>query len=318
VRIAQQAVAYWNDLQDELDSRLLVPTGALDFGPEAELTAVRSALSAVGVPFTSLSEREAGDRFPTVSLPTGWGAVYQSDGGILLAERALRGAVTLAQRAGAEVRAETAALGIDLSAAGALVTTPNGQIEAGSVVVAGAAWSNRLLEPLGLAVPLKVTREHVAYYAGASGEKLPPFICRPGNGGRHFYGLPDGSRDLFKIGEHGAGPETDVDAEQVVDSERLEPVHTFVRRHLPYLVQEPYEEQTCLYAGTPDDDFVVDRSGPVVLGLGFGGHGFKFAPLVGALLADLAQGLSPALPARFRRSRFQSARPTVAEPRGAK
>jgi len=44
----------------------------------------------------------------------------------------------------------------------------------------------------------------------------------------------------------------------------------------------------CLYASTATDDFVLDRLGPVVVGVGFGGHGFKFAPAVGARLANLA------------------------------
>lgn len=46
---------------------------------------------------------------------------------------------------------------------------------------------------------------------------------------------------------------------------------------------------TCLYASTPTDDFVLERSGSFVLGVGLGGHGFKFGPAIGDRLADLAE-----------------------------
>ena len=59
---------------------------------------------------------------------------------------------------------------------------------------------------------------------------------------------------------------------------------------------------------TPDEDFVLDRVGPVVIGSACSGHGFKFGPLVGEILADLAMGLDPRLPG----GRFSSRRPALA------
>jgi sarcosine oxidase len=53
---------------------------------------------------------------------------------------------------------------------------------------------------------------------------------------------------------------------------------------------------TCPYDNTPDEDFVLDRIGDVVVGAGTSGHGFKFGPLLGALLADLVCGDAPAVP----------------------
>ena len=69
-----------------------------------------------------------------------------------------------------------------------------------------------------------------------------------------------------------------------------------VVERLPGLHPEPVAEATCLYTTTPDDDFVLDRVGPVVLASPCSGHGAKFAPLIGAMTADLALGTAQAHP----------------------
>jgi sarcosine oxidase len=90
------------------------------------------------------------------------------------------------------------------------------------------------------------------------------------------------------------------------DPTSIEPLTQFVRHRLPGLLPAPHMPETCLYASTPDDDFVIDRIGNIVLGLGFGGHGFKFAPVVGEMLAKLVDGTAIEFPDRFTRQRFGS------------
>jgi sarcosine oxidase len=53
---------------------------------------------------------------------------------------------------------------------------------------------------------------------------------------------------------------------------------------------EPQHSETCIYTNTADQHFVLERSEDVVVGSACSGHGFKFAPLIGRLLADLAEG----------------------------
>ena len=69
----------------------------------------------------------------------------------------------------------------------------------------------------------------------------------------------------------------------------------YVAEWLPGLTVPPAGETTCLYATTATQDFVIDRADPLVVGAGFSGHGFKFTPLIGRLLADLVAG-EPGLP----------------------
>jgi sarcosine oxidase len=188
-------------------------------------------------------------------------------------------------------------------------------------VVTAASWSNRLLAPLGLAVPLTVTREHVAYYPYLEGQRLVPFICHEeGSSFDELYGLPNGARRQIKVGLHKTGPEVDPDSEAVLEESRIQAISDAAQALLPSLDAQQATGETCLYASTPDDDFVIDRPaswgsdspasrgsgslGPIVLGIGFGGHGFKFGAVIGKLLADLVEGKPIPFGQRFSHRRF--------------
>ncbi len=304
VRLVQQALPLWREAEKELGTDLLWTTGALDLGSPQNLAPFAGALSAAGAPFELLSRAELGRRFPAYSLPEGWEALYQPDGGVTHADRARAGFLELARRAGAELKANTKVTRLLPENDRVSIETADGRWHADRVVVTTAAWTNRLLEPLDLAVPMKITREHVAYYALRDSHPVLPFIFHPSDASFEFYGLPNGNRTEVKVGEHKAGPEVDPDTEPVVDQARVESMQRRVRAHLPGLGEEPVASETCLYASTPDDDFVVDQAGPVILGVGFGGHGFKFGPIIGSMLADLVRGKPLRFGARFSRQRF--------------
>jgi sarcosine oxidase len=305
VHLAQRALPLWREAEAALGRELLWTTGALDLGTAEKLDPIAHALTTAEVPFERLTHRQALNRFPAFNLPDGWEVLYQPDGGVLHANACRAGLIELAQQAGADIRPHTAVTYLDLAQDSVDVETIRGHWRAGCVVLTAAGWANRLLTPFSLTVPIKVTREQVAYYRCCDSHRLLPFIWHPSTPAFELYGLPNGSWDEVKIGEHGSGPEVDPDSEGTVEPTRLELVHRFVREHLPAASDEPVASETCLYASTPDDDFVIDRVGPIVLGLGFGGHGFKFGAVVGAMLADLVQGES-APGGRFAYARFAS------------
>jgi sarcosine oxidase len=86
---------------------------------------------------------------------------------------------------------------------------------------------------------------------------------------------------------------------------QLAALRSYVRAWLPGADPDSFAPISCTYTSTPDEDFVLDRAGPFVVGAGFSGHGFKFAPTVGLILADLAVGSGPA-PDAFRLDRRAS------------
>src|ERR1019366_8939632 len=109
-------------------------------------------------------------------------ALHQPDAGVLSAKSCLNAFQEMALHHGAVVYPETRVVGLVDRGTRVGVETDNGAFDARSVVVAAAGWSEALLGPLGLASPIRVTREHVAYYRARERTQLMPFIWHPGNG----------------------------------------------------------------------------------------------------------------------------------------
>ena len=178
---------------------------------------------------------------------------------------------------------------------GVAVTVGGDVVTARVAVVAAAGWSSGLLEPdvaAKLVPPITVTAETVAFFQPTRGP-WPSFIQR-GDTLAYGLGTPDG---LVKAGLHGVGPEIDPDDRPSQVPGAVEALEEYAREWLPGVEPTALRSTVCLYASSATDDFVLDRDGPIVVGVGFGGHGFKFTPAIGERLADLADealGLRPA------------------------
>ena len=156
-------------------------------------------------------------------------------------------------------------------------------MRAESVVVTAGSWARRLLSSAGIALDVRPTRETVAYFAL---DEVPPPVVEWGTPA--IYALPDPGRGL-KVGQHIAGPTTDPDDEGAPDAASVARLQTWVAERFPTADPRARRPETCLYTNTPDESFVLERHGNVVVGSPCSGHGFKFAPLIGDLLADLAE-----------------------------
>jgi len=247
--------------------------------------------------------RDLARRFPQFRLPEDCEALYQKDAGVLRSDTAWRG--LLRPTTGITISDCTRVLGLRPERDSVLVETSSGSLEFDRVVVAAAGWTNSLLIPLGLTVPMIVTEEHIAYFPLQGADSVPPFIWHVQPGPPHYYGL-SGLPGTAKIGNHLSGPQVETEGKGQVEAPRIEELSEFVRRYLPGIDPRPAHSETCLYASTPDDDFILDRRGPIILATGFGGHGFKFAPLVGKMVADLVGGQQILFADRFALSRFES------------
>jgi sarcosine oxidase len=277
---AQRALPLWHELEAETGEAILSTTGSLDVGPGTDERV--AALSACGVEFDILD----GAELPApLRIESGTPALVQRDGGVLNAARAQRAFLR-----GLTVRERARVTGIDDDGR---VHLDGETIEAQAVIVTAGAWVSRLLEPLGISPPVTPTRESVAYFPLASADGLPTVIDwrvpdgyalpRPGDS---IYALP--SPGGLKVGVHRTGPPTDPDEEGAVDPEPVRCARDWVVQHVEDAVSEPHRTETCLYTNMPDESFVIERQGRLVVGSPCSGHGFKFAPLVGRELAALA------------------------------
>lgn len=302
VRMALAARDAWRELEDASGETLLATTGGLDLGELARPSA--DALAVAGAPFEWLGAAAAAERWPALRLATGVQVLHQPDGGVCYAERAVTCLARLARDAGVTAMEATPAR--RLAARGDRVEIDLGGqvVETDVVVVAAGAWTGPLLATAGIDAPLTPTLEQVAYRRLVDPAPLPTVIDWPARPVRVPYAVPNPEvPGSFKVGLHRSGPPVDPDAPRALDRERLAQAARWTKERFGESVSQGPSE-TCLYTVTPDEDFLIDRLGPIVLASPCSGHGFKFVPLIGELVADLATGAHPAVdltPFRFGR-----------------
>lgn len=297
VRLALTAERLWRRLEAESGTAILTTTGQVTFGDDLEV--LTRSLAEAGAPYELLGHREVTERFPVLSVPGP--AVWEPSSGVIAADRCLA-----ALRQGIEVRQRTRVMGIDDDGRRVRVVVQSeegrDELRASAVIVCAGPWTGPLLSGGGVGLRALATMEQVAYLAPATGvdgvsvDEVPVFVERRDP---WFYGLPVRSEGLVKISLHGAGPAVVLDhldgdeGDEGPDPELVAELNAAARRVLRGLAAEPAVTERCLYDNTADGDFVVDRRGRVVVGSGTSGHGFKFAPLLGEVLADLATGVPP-------------------------
>lgn len=269
VEMAMEALELWREAERDTGEDLLRTTGGLDAGKALDDHV--AALQECGAECEVLDRAEAAARFPWLT-PGDGPLLFQGDGGIAFADRAVEAFLRSASELGATLRPETKVASIE-------------DLDADVVVVTAGGWVKELVEPLGIEVPARPTRETVAYFEFDE----PRLTTLVEWGDPSIYCLPSGP-GVLKAGEHQAGATTDPDEEGRVDEASVARLSEWVAKRFPGANPKPIHAETCIYTNTPDDRFVLERHGDVVIGSPCSGHGFKFAPLIGKRLAELAAG----------------------------
>lgn len=282
VRMAMDSLPLWRDLERESGREVVRITGGLDVGATIDRN-VR-ALEEHGVSYDLLTPDQAAERFPFLAFPEDK-ILYQADAGIVLADRAVEAFADSARAHGASVLEETSCLELDETGDGVEVRTEDRSFRARTAVVTAGGWANRVLAGVGIELPVRVTRETVAYFRTEDEERLPTWISWAESLGMYALRAPGQG---LKVGEHDVGPEVDPDSEGSPSEETVARIRKWVSHRYPTAELEPHLAETCLYTNTPDGHFVLERKGRVVIGSPCSGHGFKFASWIGERLADLA------------------------------
>jgi sarcosine oxidase len=300
-RLTGRAFELWREVESASGTPLLRMLGGLDFGERRDVPKVAALLRDAGVPHEVLPAAEAAARWPGMEFAGD--VVHHPQAGTMDAEGAVAALLRLAVEHGAVVRTEAAAVAVR----GDRVELADGStLAARCVVVAAGGWIAPLLSGVVELPPLRVTQQQVFHFPrlDPSAPAWPSVIHEPvGHAVYHLAGGRDGGPgDDRKIGEHDGGHETTAAGRDgVVDAASRERVIEYVRRWLPGLDPAPRSEVTCLYTETPTEDFLIDRVGDVVVCSPCSGHGAKFAPLTGELVAGLVIGADEEpVPDRFR------------------
>ncbi len=270
VRLAQEAYPLWQELEAAWGRALLDQPGTLDLG---DWEANSRALASCGVPFEVLDAAEIERRFP-IRMENGQSGLFQADGGIVYADLALQALLSSATACGAQLREQTRVQSIEDE--GETVSLDG--LRAKAVVVTAGAWAPGLV-----GVDATPTRETTSYFPF---EEPVPSVIDTSTGTTHAYALAAPGAGL-KAGLHQSGPAADPDEHGEPDAEVAARTAAWVERRFPGAGLASQVE-TCLYTTRPNNEFVLERKGRVVIGSPCSGHGFKFAPVVGKRLAALA------------------------------
>jgi monomeric sarcosine oxidase len=297
VELTGRAGRLWMELAETTGEPVFRLTGEVDLWPDTQRLA--DALADGGVPMELVPGPVAEKRWPLFRFEEP--VVYHPEAGVVDPDLAIAVMVRGAVAAGAAVAYNTPVTALEPEDAGVRVRAGSVEYFAGTVIVAAGPWLAPLLGSLVDLPPLAVTQQQVFFFRPRDPRAVwPNFIIDD------IYGLAEG--DLVKVAEHRRGtPTTAGERSGVIDAASRERITAFVQDRVPGLDPAPVGALSCLYTSTPDEDFILDRSGPFVVCSPCSGHGAKFAPLVGELAADLAEELpenqGPALP-RFALSRF--------------
>jgi sarcosine oxidase len=302
VPLVRRAYAMWDALARESGERLFLATGGLMLGPESG-TLVGGALRSArehGLAYELVDAREVARRFPAIAPPPGDAGVIEPRAGLLFPELGVRAMLAAARAAGAEARPGARVHAWSATPHGVRVATDAGEITARHAIFAAGAWMPALVPEL--AASLSVMRQMGHWFAPRARSELfradrMPILLWEHTRDRFFYSLPDVGEG-FKASIHHEGRVIDPDAprDAVTDAE-TDQVRALLERLMPDASGRLLDRNTCLYTNTPDGHFAIGAHpahSNVSLVSACSGHGFKFAPAIGELLAQLVLDGGPA------------------------
>ena len=312
-QLAEEAIRRWRNLNASNGTTLYHEVGTMflrqspmkagDFEYESlELLRRRSA------PVERISPDEMRRRFPAWNAERFVDGVFNAEGGYVESGRVVAKLVGEAERLGVELRAGATFRRLDETDNGVTgVVLSNGErLPADRVVVATGAWTPFLLS--FTAAYFRATGHPVFHFrpndpALFASERFPMFGADISGTG--FYGFPATAEGIVKIGRHGPGREMSPEStERIVTKEEEDEIRQFLSSAFPALATAPVVfTRICLYCDTADGDFWIapdpERKG-LIIAAGDSGHGFKFAPVLGELIADCVEEKSNPFLHKFR------------------
>ncbi|HEV8542696.1 MAG TPA: N-methyl-L-tryptophan oxidase [Verrucomicrobiae bacterium] len=317
VPLVQRAYELWADLERESGETLYVRTGGLMIGlPESDVVsgALRSAKEH-HLPHELLNSAEIQRRFPGLHPEPGMEGVLEPRAGILFPEKCLAAHLKLAKEAGATIRTNERILDWGFSEQEVRVRTGSGEFHGSKLILACGPWLPGLLEEQAATLPglnWRIERQILLWFKALEPKLFTPdrfpiylFEYEPG---KTFYGFPDLGSGV-KIAFHHQGETTSPETiDREVRERDIEKMRGMLRGYLPEANGEFLRGTVCIYTNTPDAHFVVDHhpaSQRVILASPCSGHGFKFASVIGEVLAGLAADKKPRVGLkRFSLARF--------------
>lgn len=297
VPLLKRAYVLWDELNDMSGELLFERIGLILYGPSFDEGILKGVLASAlqhTIPIEQLSPSQAIGAYNGYLPPREFSAIFEPGAGCLHVEACVKAHARLARQFGAEIHEGEAITTWTPDGDGVVVTTPTRTYRANRLIITAGAWLPQLLQNVGLALTIHQNRLYwfnaESRYQRLNG--LPCFGFDMPDG--FFYGFPAMDAYGLKIARHLPGPvlADPTHLEDPLETPDLHSVQTFLKTALPGVkANMPTQTVNCMYTMTPDEHFIVDQHPQmpqVILAGGFSGHGFKFSPVIGEILADLA------------------------------
>jgi sarcosine oxidase len=306
VPLLKESYRLWRELEAAAGEKLFHEVGLLEVGP-ADGVVVPGVLRAAAeheLAVERVSAAEIEHRWPGLQVSDDLVGVFEQNAGYLLVEDCVAANLKVAQTAGATLMTNAVVHEWRADRGGVRVRTDAGEVSAAKLIITAGAWASSVLEQS--LPPLSVRRKSLFWFAADSPQfdaesGFPVYLFELTSG--VFYGFPRLEGNM-KVAEHSGGVTVTDPAtvDRSIDSAEQRRVTTFLADHLPDVSSRVTDHAVCLYTMSPDEHFIVDRhpqNANVVFAAGLSGHGFKFTPVLGHALADIALDGHSRLPIDF-------------------
>jgi len=305
VPLLRLALHQWRKLETYTGERVLTVTGILEAGYPGAPDVKNSLMSSIQhqLPHEVLQASEVNRRFPAFCLPRDWDCVFQPDGGVLLPEKAIRLFLSAGRTLGAQVLTNTVVRAVCPIRDHIEVVLESGQvIKSRSVVIAAGPWITRLLPELG--AHLALTRQPLVWFAPkypdlVGDDRMPVFSLQTNNDS--IYGFPNAFGSGVKVASHlsGGNLSSPDESRAEVSAEEISTLQSALKQYVPAAAGDACRSTTCVYTRATDEHFVLGLHPDhpkLVVASPCSGHGFKFASVLGQVLADLATKQTTEMP----------------------
>ncbi|GAA3288338.1 N-methyl-L-tryptophan oxidase [Arthrobacter citreus] len=310
----------WDRVEERSGLKLVHKTGGLDLAPStgvgmADINGYRTAMDAVGIPYSMLDAAEIRARYPQWRIDDDVVGMYQDEGGLLDIRKSVSAHTSLAMAGGVEFLPRTKVEAITVRNSDVVVTSSGGTFTADHLVVCAASWLGELMPDLGLNFRLTLSQEQVSYFAGENLAKFTPdkFPIWVWHDTETYYGFPVYGEAAVKLARDMRGHYI-TSAERAFEGDETEAavLRGFLAAHLPEAAGPSLANKTCVYDMPADRDFVLDTlpGHQHVAVFNGAGHAGKFSSLIGRIMSELMLQGSTEYPV----DAFSLTRPAITDP----
>jgi sarcosine oxidase len=315
VPLLSRAYEGWKNLEEETGEQLYFKTGLLYSGRADNeiIKGVKESASLYNIDIETPDKALVEKKYPQFKIPGGFDTVFEPDAGFVTPEKTIRLYAGLAKKYGTIIQTNEKIIEWKKEGDVVVVKTNKGTYHSNKLIIAAGVWAGKLIP--GFANKIKVTRQFAGWVKPKHPERFslndfPCWMIADENIPGCYYGFPMLSTEKFgppeglKLAHHYPAIITDPDnVNRTVTDKDVENLKYAMNKYFPGEFDGILSGKICLYANSPDENFIIDQlpgyEENVFIACGFSGHGFKFVPVVGEILSDLAIDGKTKLPIEF-------------------